>query len=372
MGGVGVVTLIPVLAATWSVDFATASLAITFYMIPFVMVQLFSGAVAQLFDARKTLMFGFAVYALGAVLCGFSPSLWFLMACRAIQGIGAAFLVPIVMALIGELVEERDVGKAMGLLGMAYTVGVTLGPLISGLIEVRFGWAVFFFFLAALAVGAGILYRFSSEPMQGRGGEAPGILSVLPVLKDAFSRPGVLPLSFAAFCYFIAYIGIMTFTADFLKSNVGLASDRIGLLISSTGFTGIAVSPLAGYLGDRWGRLKVLFGGAAISLACIVGMNLTAFSYGAYFFLFLVFGTGSATAWTSLNTMGVQIQPTFRKPVTSVYNAVKFAGYAFSPLILSPLYIPLHLKGVQWGCMVAVVLSFLMAWRGVAVSERAK
>ena len=105
MGGIGIVTLIPVLAATWSVDFATASLAITFYMIPFVVIQLFSGAVAQLFDARKTLMFGFAVYALGAVLCGFSPSLWFLMACRAIQGIGAAFLVPIVMALIGELVE---------------------------------------------------------------------------------------------------------------------------------------------------------------------------------------------------------------------------------------------------------------------------
>jgi len=57
MGGIGIITLIPVMADEWSIEFATASLAITFYMIPFVMVQLFSGSIAQLFDVRKTLLF---------------------------------------------------------------------------------------------------------------------------------------------------------------------------------------------------------------------------------------------------------------------------------------------------------------------------
>jgi len=357
MGGIGIVTLIPVLSKIWAIDFGAASLAITFYMFPFVLVQLFSGSIAQLFDARKTLLFGFIVYALGGTLCGLSPNLWALLGSRIIQGVGAAFLTPIIMALIGELVPARHVGKAIGLLGVAYTMGVTLGPLISGLIEVAYGWPWFFYFLGALAVMAGLLYWFTSEPMELAQGERPHLLGALPIFKEALTRPGVLHLSFAAFSFFIAYIGIMTFTADHLKTNLDLPSDEIGALLSITGFSGIIVSPIAGFLGDRLGRIKVFFGGAAIALACIGLMSSVSFSYWPYFVFFLLFGTGAATAWTSLNTMAVQISPELRKPVTSVYNAIKFAGYAFSPVILSFLYAPFHLRAVQWGCLGAIVIS---------------
>ena len=92
MGGVGILPLIPVLAGNWSIDFATASLAIPFYMIPFVLGQLFSGSIAQLFDARRALLFGFMVYALGGSLCGLSPVFWALLGGRVVQGVGAAFL----------------------------------------------------------------------------------------------------------------------------------------------------------------------------------------------------------------------------------------------------------------------------------------
>jgi len=150
MGGIGIVPLIPVFAGDWSVEFGTAALAITFYMAPYIFIQIFSGSIAEIFDVRKTLLFGFATYALGGLLCGLSPNLWALLGSRVVQGVGAAFLTPIIMALIGELVPARQVGKAIGILGLAYTVGVTLGPLISGWIEVRYGWPGFFYFLAAL------------------------------------------------------------------------------------------------------------------------------------------------------------------------------------------------------------------------------
>ena len=146
LGGFGVVTLIPVLAKGWSVAFSEASLAITFYMAPFIVIQLFSGSIAQLFDVRKTLLFGFSVYTLGSLWCALSPHLVSLLAGRIVQGIGAGFLNPVIMASIGELVPERHVGKAIGLLGMAYTTGVTLGPFMSGTLEVRYGWPGFFLF----------------------------------------------------------------------------------------------------------------------------------------------------------------------------------------------------------------------------------
>jgi len=366
LGGFGVVTLLPVLARDWSVDFGTASLAISFYMVPFIIVQIFSGSIAQLFDTRKALLFGFGTYALGCVACGLShnPAVFFFS--RAGQGLGAGFLTPIIMALIGELVPEQHVGSAMGGLGVAYTVGVTLGPLLSGIIEVSHGWPFFFYSLAALSLIAGMLYLISSTPAGKRKEPGGAVLDILPVLRQALMRPGVPYLSLAAFSLFFAYIGIMTFTADHLKSSLQLPSDQVGAVLSITGLSGIIVSPLAGYLGDRFGRQIVFLAGTAIVVVTIILMLVLSYSLLTYFSLFLLLGTGAATAWTSLNTMAVQVSTSMRKPVTSVYNATKFAGYGVAPAVLSIVYGAFHLTGIRYSCMAAVVVSSLLVVKGVS------
>jgi MFS family permease len=361
MGGFGIVTLLPVIAEIWSIEFGTASLAITFYMIPFIFIQIFSGSIAQLYNVRHTLFLGFALYALGGCMCGLSPNLWLLLGGRVIQGLGAGFLTPIIMALLGELVHEKHVGKAIGLLGVAYTVGVTLGPLISGLIEVRYGWQWFFFFLSAISVTAALLYGISSPSTPRDKDSNARFLDIVPILKKALIQSGVVCLSFSAFCLFIAYIGIMTFTADHLKNHAHLASDQIGTLLSITGFSGVVVSPVAGYFGDRFGRMKVFTAGVTIAFGAISAMVLIHYSYSNYVLLFLILGTGTASAWTSLNTMAVQISSALRKPVTSVYNAVKFSGYALSPIVLSLFYKPFQLRAVQLGCLAALAVSFFLA-----------
>jgi predicted MFS family arabinose efflux permease len=274
------------------------------------------------------------------------------------------------MALIGELIPEHHVGKGIGVLGVAYTAGVTLGPLISGFIEVRYGWSWFFFFLAAPSLIAGILYGASSNSHPREKRQQASTLDLLPILKEALFQPGVLYLSFAAFSFFIAYIGLMTFTADHLSSNLHLPSDKLGLLLSIVGFSGIIVSPIAGFLGDRLGRIRVCLAGTGIALFCIALMAALEYAYGPYLILFLLFGTGAATTWTSLNTMAVQISPILRKPVTSLYNAIKFAGYACSPVLLSVLYGPFHLRAVLWGCMAAILIASSLAFMAEARSRK--
>jgi len=66
----------------------------------------------------------------------------------------------------------------------------------------------------------------------------------------------------------------MTFTADHLKSNIQLPSDQVGAVLSITGLSGIIVSPLAGFLGDRFGRYKVLLAGTAIVVISIQHSNV--------------------------------------------------------------------------------------------------
>jgi len=98
LGGVGVITLLPTLAREWQTNIQWISLTVTLYMIPYVIFQLFSGSIAQVFNTRRTLLFGLGIYSLGGLFCGLSPTLEILLGARFIQGFGAAFIAPLVLA----------------------------------------------------------------------------------------------------------------------------------------------------------------------------------------------------------------------------------------------------------------------------------
>jgi len=251
----------------------------------------------------------------------------------------------------------------MGILGVMYTCGITLGPLISGFLEVHLGWPWFFFFLAALALTIGCLYGMtSSKSTESRMGSG-RIAEALLLVKKSYSYADVRFLSFAAFFLFIAFIGLMTFMAEHLKASQALPSDQIGLILSATGFSGILVSPIAGILGDRWGRRRVAYGGGTFMILAIAGLSFLDYGYERYLLLFSLYGTGGAMCWTSLNTLAVQMIPDLRKPLVSAYNCVKFSGYAIAPIILSVFYGPFSISGVHWACLGAVLISLFLTSR---------
>ena len=98
-------------------------------------------------------------------------------------------------------------------------------------------------------------------------------------------------------------------------------------------------------------------------VTAILGLAAFEYAYEKYLFLFALFGIGSAAAWTSLNTLAVEVVPHMRKPVVSVYSAFKFSGYALSPLVLSLLYVPFSISGVRLGCIFCIIFSLLFASR---------
>lgn len=363
LGGVGVLTLLPVIGRDWGISIQWVTLAVTAYMIPFVVFQLFSGPIAVIFDTRKTLLFGFGIYALGGFLSALAPSIELFIGFRFIQGFGAAFITPIIMALVGEMVDPKKMGKSMGILGVMYTCGVTMGPLISGFLEVRLGWQSFFFLVAASAMTIGFLYGVTNprsvELPKGQG----RIADALQLAKKSYSYSDVRFLSFAAFFLFIAFIGLMTFMAEYLKVTHNLPSDQIGLILSATGFSGILLSPVAGILGDQRGRKRIAYWGGFVMASAIAGLGLLDYGFERYFLLFSLYGAGGAMCWISLNTLAVELIPDLRKPVVSAYNCVKFSGYAIAPVFLAGFYSAFSIAGVRWACLGAILISLFLTSR---------
>ena len=193
--------------------------------------------------------------------------------------------------------------------------------------------------------------------------EAGRFSDALVLLKRSYSYRDVKFLSLAAFSLFMGYIGLMTFVADFLKASLALPSDKTGLILSMTGFSGIVAAPVAGFLGDRVGRARIAYCGGMIMIGAVLALGAVEYAYERYLFLFALFGAGSSTAWTSLNTLAVEVVPDLRKPVASLYNSFKFTGYALSPPVLSLLYVPFSISGVRWGCIFFIGLSLFFASR---------
>ena len=359
MTGAGVVTLGPVLSDLYQVTIGTVGLVITVYMIPFALVQLFSGSISQVITGRRTVAAGFAVFAAGSLGCASAPTFPLLLLFRFVQGVGAAFLFPVLMALVGEVVAPERLGRAIGAFGATQTLGLALGPLLAGLFEVYVGWRWFFVWLAAFAIAADaaflILFRGEREAARDEGGVFQLTLTVL-------GKPTVVLLSLAAAGLFFAMIGAYTYLAAWLKAVPRLSEDRVGIVLAVAGAVGIPASAVAGGWVDRFGRKAVGIAGLAGYITALLGLATLPYSFWGTVVLAAWFGWTAAVAWAGLNTLAVEIDPALRKPVASIYNAFRFLGYSLAPPILGLVYGKENLAGVLLAsAAVAAVSATLVA-----------
>ncbi len=95
LSGNAVLAMMPVLKTEFGASAEEILLSITFFMLPFALFNLFSGTVSDVYGRRKMLTIGFSVYALGCMLCALSPDLMSFYLARSVQGVGYAFVNPV-------------------------------------------------------------------------------------------------------------------------------------------------------------------------------------------------------------------------------------------------------------------------------------
>lgn len=144
---------------------------------------LFGGRAADLVGQRRIFIFALWLYALSSLLGGLAWSPGIIIAARAVQGIGAAFLFPATLSLINRLFAEGpERNRALAVWGGAGASGLTLGSLAGGFLTSAFGWPSVFYVNVALA-GVAIVAAFAIIPRdpkrhEQRNFDLPGALTV--------------------------------------------------------------------------------------------------------------------------------------------------------------------------------------------------
>jgi MFS family permease len=312
---------LPVLAQAFGASFQQVQWVVLAYLLAVTTSIVGAGRLGDMLGRRRLLLAGLALFTASSLMCGIAPSLDSLIAARAFQGLGAAFMMALALAMVGEIVPKEKAGSAMGLLGTMSAAGTALGPAVGGAIVAAAGWRGIFLLnlplgmlawrlalrhlpadppraampvrsfdlrgtlLLGLALG---IYAFAMTP--GKGGLGLINLALLPVAAAAAGsflrsqKHAVVPLIRLEM---LRAPGLRQgLGANLLVSAVMMAtlvvgpfylSRGLGLSAAATGFV-LSVGPLvaalsgvpAGRLADRVdARLVAIAGLLAMAAACL-------------------------------------------------------------------------------------------------------
>ncbi|TFI60051.1 MFS transporter [Sphingomonas parva] len=160
---------LPAIGRSLSAGAAALQWTINAYLLPLSALLLIGGAAGDHFGRRRMLIGGTLLFALASLLCGLAPRLEILLAARALQGIGAAMLMPNSLAILGNSFTGEARGRAVGTWASAGAIAAAIGPPLGGWLVESVGWrAIFFLNLPVAAAAILIAWRKVPESAEGR------------------------------------------------------------------------------------------------------------------------------------------------------------------------------------------------------------
>ncbi len=142
---------LPTLAEEFGIASGRAQWVVLAYLLAMTVTAVQVGRLGDRFGRQRILLIGLLLFLAATLACALAPSFTFLVTARAVQGIGAAVLVALPLAIARDLFPSERLGSVMGVLGTAAAVGTALGPAAGGLLLSAFGWPAMF--LAVLPLG---------------------------------------------------------------------------------------------------------------------------------------------------------------------------------------------------------------------------
>ena len=286
------------------------------YTLAFAVLLMTAAAVGDRFGRRRVFAVGLGVFAAGSAACALAPGVGALIVARTVQGVGAAMVMPLALALLNAAVPPQRRGWALGIFGSVTALAVVVGPVVGGAITQGIAWQWIFWLnvpiglvtiplalrrldesygpraaldLPGVALGTGAALGLVWGLVRGSsaGWASPEVAAALvagAVLAVAFTgwelraRAPMLPMRLFAIRGFSAgnaaifllnasVTGAVFFMAQFLQ--VGLGQDPLGagLRLLPWGVAPLLIAPRAGRLADRIGERPLVVSGLLLLAA---------------------------------------------------------------------------------------------------------
>ncbi len=316
---------LPVVAANFGVGITLASKVVVVYGLVATCLVLVCGAMGERLGHKRLLLMGVGLFTLGSLLCGLAPGMVELIIGRAAQGLGAAMMGAAGLALVSLLYPGQVRGKALGLVGLAVSLGYLAGPALGGLVAHYLGWR--FVFWLNLPVGAalvltglwalpplpparraqgldlvgavllvgGLFFLVSGLDLSkahGAGDARPWLSLVLaagclatfipwerrapePLLRLGALRERGLAASLLVGFFFSALTGGALFLLPFyLEELRGLGAHQAGLLLALPSLVAFLLARWVGGRADAWGHHRVCLLGCLLLCGVATGLSL--------------------------------------------------------------------------------------------------
>ena len=185
---------LPTLAQAFSASFQQVQWIVLAYLLAITTLIVSVGRLGDITGRRRLLLIGIFLFTAASVLCGVAPTLWLLIAARALQGLGAAIMMALAMAFVSETVPKAKTGSAMGLLGTMSAIGTALGPSLGGVLISGLSWRAIFLVNVPLGILTYFL-AYRTLPADRRGPKTE---------RAAFDTVGTLLLALTLAAYALA------------------------------------------------------------------------------------------------------------------------------------------------------------------------
>ncbi len=364
--------MLPELSSVFAVSLAQAAQVISAFAITYGIAQLFYGPLGDRLGKFKVITYCTLGCCLGSVLAVFATSLPMLLFARLLTALGAAALIPLAMAWVGDSVPTDRLQEMLTRTGLGSTVGIVTGQVAGGLLTEALGWRWALAFPALLFATVGsLLYRNlrrqqaaaallpKAPPKPQPAGVQPKFfMQALNIVKAPWSRLILLVTVVEGSFGF----GVLAMWASHLHGSLKLSLTFSGAIASLFGLGGVAYMLLGKHMIRRFDQAAMCSIGGVIVAICAVVV-----AYTPYWLLAvpasLICGFGFFMFHNVMQAHATQMAPHARGTAVSLFISVMFFGQSIGVVLAAALGEGIGSSAVVaiGGCAMALNGAFL-AW----------
>jgi len=349
--------ILPAIAGEFGRVAADAAALIAVFMLGYGLTQVAAGPLGDRFGKLRVASAALILFGVATAAAALAPSLEGLVTLRAVAGVAAGAVIPLLIAHIGDSTPyaERQASLAAFAQGMVFAQ-LLAGP-ISGVVAEGLGWRASFVGLGLFgaSVGAVLVARLwaAGGPTGARG--AAGLAGYLAVLRAPAARR-LLPLVFLD--GLLLFGGAFPFVGSFLVEGFSLSSGAAGLVVAGFGLGALLYTRLARRMLARWGEAGLLRRGA-LGLAGLLAMMAVAPAWWAVAGLQFLLGFAFYMLHGVLQARGTEMLPEARGTAMGAFALALFLGQAVGAVVFAAV---ISMGGYGAGFGVAAVGALGLAW----------